>query len=380
MSEITTITSNAPRTIDNVSILTNGELFTRLQTLARVMANSGEMVPQHYRGKPEACMATVMQAARWGMDPFAVAQKTHIVSGTLDYEAQLVNAVITTMAPTKDRLHYEWFGPWENVIGKFQEKTNSNNKKYIAPAWTPADEKGLGVKVWATLKGEDEPRVLDLLLSQAQVRNSTLWASDPRQQLAYLGVKRWARLYCPDVILGVYSADELEERIEKDITPAAARVSISALAETVDASAAQPAPAAEATPPAAAVPAETTSAAAPASPTGEPELAQQLRDAITLANTATRATELRAAVEEQKAVLGIAIYTELKGKAVKKYHQLQAMQKIEKQFDDLSPDLADAPEKFKALEAAIGAAQRHLDPQEYERFATALDDMRPEYC
>jgi len=83
-----------------------------------------------------------------------------------------------------------------------------------------ADEKGCGVRVWATLKSEDESRVLELFLSQAQVRNSTLWGSDPKQQLAYLGVKRWARLYCPDVILGVYTPDEFEpaKRTERDIT------------------------------------------------------------------------------------------------------------------------------------------------------------------
>lgn len=97
--------------IDNVTILTNGELFDRLMTLSRVMAGSGAMVPAHFQKSPDACMAVTMQAARWGMDPFAVAQKTHIVSGTLGYEAQLVNAIITTMSPTKDRLHYDWFGP-----------------------------------------------------------------------------------------------------------------------------------------------------------------------------------------------------------------------------------------------------------------------------
>ena len=58
------------------------------------------------------------------MNPFAVAQKTHVVNGTLGYEAQLVNAVISTMSPTKDRINYEWFGPWERVIGKFVEKTS----------------------------------------------------------------------------------------------------------------------------------------------------------------------------------------------------------------------------------------------------------------
>ncbi|EME5788108.1 recombinase RecT, partial [Salmonella enterica] len=153
--------------------------------------------------KPDSCMAVVMQAARWGMDPFAVAQKTFIVgdSGVLGYEAQLVNAVVNSMAPTKDRIHFEWFGTWENIVGRFVEKTSTKGNKYIVPGWSLADEKGVGVRAYATLKGESEPRELILMLSQAQVRNSTLWASDPRQQLAYLAVKRWARLYCPDVIL-----------------------------------------------------------------------------------------------------------------------------------------------------------------------------------
>lgn len=61
------------------------------------------------RRKPADCMAVAMQAAQWGMNPFAVAQKTHVVNGTLGYEAQLVNAVISTMSPTKDRINYEWF-------------------------------------------------------------------------------------------------------------------------------------------------------------------------------------------------------------------------------------------------------------------------------
>lgn len=53
------------------------------------------------------------------MNPFAVAQKTFIVSGVLGYEAQLVNAVISTRGPLVDRINYDWFGPWEKVIGKF---------------------------------------------------------------------------------------------------------------------------------------------------------------------------------------------------------------------------------------------------------------------
>jgi len=204
------------------AIMMNAPILAEVEKIATRMASAKCTIPNHLVGSEGDCYAVCLQAVQWGMNPYAVAQKTHVVSGTLGYEAQLVNAVITSLAPTKDRLHYEWYGDWTRVLGKFVKKKSQKGNEYMAPNWTPTDEEGLGVKVWATMKGEDEPRVLDLLLSQAQVRNSTLWASDPRQQLAYLGVKRWARLYCPDVILGVYSPDELssEPAKEREVAPA----------------------------------------------------------------------------------------------------------------------------------------------------------------
>ena len=60
-----------------------------------------------------------------------------------------------------------------------------------------------------------------LYLSGVVTCNSPLWVSNPKQQIAYLGVKYWARLYCPEVILGVYSPDEVEQRTEREINPAA---------------------------------------------------------------------------------------------------------------------------------------------------------------
>lgn len=199
--------------------------------LALMMSKGATTVPKHLKGNQADCMAVVLQAMQWQMNPFAVAQKTFIVNGgALSYEAQLVNAVITSKAPVKGRLNFEWFGAWENVIGKMREITSKTKKdedtgepkKYRVPAWSFEDEKGLGIKVWATFKGEDEPRTLELLLTQVRTRNSTLWAEDPKQQIAYLVTKKWARLFCPDVILGVYTPDEFEDSYggEIDITPA----------------------------------------------------------------------------------------------------------------------------------------------------------------
>jgi len=203
------------------ALVLDGDSLDKMMRLAEVMATGRATLPKHFNGNPADCLAVVMQSMQWKMNPFAVAQKTHLVNGVLGYEAQLVNAVITTCAPVVDRLHYEWYGAWEKVIGKFTIK-NGDKGEYRVPGWKLEDEEGLGVKVWATFRGEDEPRVLELLLAQARTRNSTLWADDPRQQLAYLATKRWSRLYCPDVILGVYSPDELEETAPtiRDVSPA----------------------------------------------------------------------------------------------------------------------------------------------------------------
>lgn len=203
------------------ALVLDGDSLDKMMRLADVMATGRATLPKHFNGNSADCLAVVMQSMQWRMNPFAVAQKTHLVNGVLGYEAQLVNAVITTCAPVVDRLHYEWFGEWEKVIGKFEIRKGEKGE-YRTPGWKMADEEGLGVRVWATFRGEDEPRVLELLLAQARTRNSTLWADDPRQQLAYLATKRWSRLYCPDVILGVYSPDELEETSQpmRDLTPA----------------------------------------------------------------------------------------------------------------------------------------------------------------
>jgi hypothetical protein len=203
-----------------------------IMRLADIMAKSRTTIPDHLKGNSADCAAVIMQAMQWQMNPFAVAQKTHVVNGTLGYEGQLVNAAITSSGVTRDRFNYEWFGAWEKIIGKTRvvdvpekgKKGEANYKKayqFHAADYDLKDEDGLGIRIWATLRGETQPRELELLLVQASVRNSPLWATDPRQQLAYLAVKRWSRLYAPDVILGVYTPDELEEanREIRDVTP-----------------------------------------------------------------------------------------------------------------------------------------------------------------
>ncbi|EEQ4572439.1 recombinase RecT [Escherichia coli] len=204
MSNDIAITSQPGATVGTAAAIFSPEGMNQLVRFADLMAQSKATVPAHLAGKPADCLAVTMQAAQWGMNPFAVAQKTHVVNGTLGYEAQLVNAVVSSSSLLATRLNYRWSGDWSNVNGKTDKSPN------------------LTVTVSAVLKGEAEPRELTISMAQAGVRNSPLWEQDPRQQLAYLCTKRWARLHAPDVLLGVYTPDELQEtapRVERDITP-----------------------------------------------------------------------------------------------------------------------------------------------------------------
>lgn len=200
-------------------ITLDDNLFNKCERLAAVMSTSRCTIPKHLQGNKGDCFAVIGQALRWGMDPFAVAQKTHLVNGTLGYEAQLVIAVINNRAPISDRMKFEYFGDWSKVKTKDDKSTD------------------VGVICRATVIGDDEPTELSLTMAQVgTVRNSPLWAADPRQQLAYLAAKRFSRLHFPDVIMGVYTPDELADRgneAPRNVTPKAQNAGASALLNRV---------------------------------------------------------------------------------------------------------------------------------------------------
>ncbi|MDP9568759.1 UNVERIFIED_ORG: hypothetical protein J2806_004446 [Kosakonia oryzae] len=215
-----------------------------------------------------------------------------------------------------------------------------------------------GIIIRARLKGEEQYRELDLLLAQARVRNSTLWADDPRQQLAYLAVKRWARLFCPDVILGVYTPDELEDRQERVINPdPAPRVSVQEITES-----------------------EPQNQTVIDNTDGQETKAEAFRARIDAAETLEAATAVGNQINEAKAALGTALFTELKNKATRRYHLVNNRNKVEAAINSLpSPGEPGAAEQFAAVERTLSAAKRHLGDDLYEKYSITLTDMKPEY-
>lgn len=161
-----------------------GNGMDKMFRLAEQMATSKLSVPEHLRGNVGDCLAIVTQAMLWNMNPFAVAQKTHVVSGRLGYEAQLVIAVVQNSGAIRGAFRFESRGEGANIE----------------------------VRAGAALRGETETTWGEWLsAASVTTKNSPLWKTNVRQQMSYLQAKNWSRLYCPGAILGVYSVDELDD-------------------------------------------------------------------------------------------------------------------------------------------------------------------------
>ena len=174
-------------------MLDDGDTLDKMLRVAEQMATGRCTVPKHLQGSVGDCLAIVTQAMQWDMNPFAVAQKTHVVNGTLGYEAQLVHAVLMKSGAIRSSFHYEYREEGHEV----------------------------SCRVGAVLRGEKDITWGEWLSSgSVQTKNSPLWKTNKPQQMGYLQVKNWGRKYAPGAILGVYTVDELENNND-DYTPPA---------------------------------------------------------------------------------------------------------------------------------------------------------------
>jgi len=182
--------------MQTADIMMNAPLLAQIDHMATRMANAKATIPDHLKGNEGDCWAIIMQSIQWGMNPYVVAQKTHIVGGKLGYEAQLVNAVVQNSGMIEGVFQYEYRGEGEQ----------------------------LQCRVGAVIKGEKVVTWNEwLTLADVKIRNSPLWKTNIPQQIGYLQLKNWVRKYTPGPLLGVYTPDEIPTaaQVEREIGPAA---------------------------------------------------------------------------------------------------------------------------------------------------------------
>ena len=189
---------------------------------AKLLATAGPYLPPFMQGNVGACFANCMRAQELGLSPLTLAKWTYVVeqwSGgqkteQIAYESQMFHAVIESRAPITTRLQIGYEG-------------EGDKRK---------------CRVWATFKGETEPRYFPPLDAdpdqftlgklrpkrndKGKIMGSPLWDTKPDLQLFYNMSRDWARMYCPDVIAGMYGRDEMEDigysaasDLAKDISP-----------------------------------------------------------------------------------------------------------------------------------------------------------------
>lgn len=183
----------APETPRSVSTWLTPQSFEAAEKIAGLMAKCGTL-PKHLVGQPSDCFRIVVQAAKWGMDPFAVGECTSLVHGRMCYEGKLIHAVLIAMGIISEPLDF-----------------------------TYGDEQApnaLSIVVTGTLRRSGITKSIPGTVA-AWRTTSDAWTKDPRMMLAYRGTRVWARLYAPEAIMGVATPDEMDDirTVEATVLP-----------------------------------------------------------------------------------------------------------------------------------------------------------------
>lgn len=169
--------------------------FGHLQRVATLFASS-QLVPSHFQNNAANCFIAMQMAMRMHVDPFMFMQNCYIVHGRPGLEAKLAIALVNSSGLFTDGLDYELRGGPDPM-----------NPDYAARAWT-------------TRKGASKPTqgpwiTWDLVKAEKwdQPKGSAVskWLTMPEIMFQYRAAMFFARLHCPERLMGMQTIDELDD-------------------------------------------------------------------------------------------------------------------------------------------------------------------------
>lgn len=166
--------------------------FEHLQRVAKVFANSS-LVPEHFRGKEADCFIAVEMAMRLQLHPFNLMQSLYVVHGKPGIEAKMAIALINSSGIFEGPVQFKLAGEGANrqcTAFAVHAKTRQLCETTVTMAMAKAEG-------WIDKSGSK-------------------WKTLPDLMLQYRSASFFARLYCPEVIFGMQTREELEEI---DVTP-----------------------------------------------------------------------------------------------------------------------------------------------------------------
>lgn len=161
--------------------------FELAQRMAKALASS-DLVPPQYRNNVSNTLLALEIAQRIGASPLMVMQNLNIIHGKPSWSSQFIIAAI-------------------NSCGRFSPlrfRVEGEGEARVVTAY--ALEKGTGEVL-------DGPPV-SIAMAKAEgwmAKTGSKWATMPDLMLRYRAAAFFGRLYAPDVLMGVYTADEIVE-------------------------------------------------------------------------------------------------------------------------------------------------------------------------
>ena len=183
------------------SVWENKEQFNQLLRAAQMLSQTS-IIPQSYQNKPQDCFVAIEMANRMGVSPMVVMQNMYVVKGKPSWAGQACTMLINSCGKFKDVKHI--------YTG---EKGKPNRGCYVTATRISDGSQVDGVEV-----------TMQMAQSEGWTSNSK-WRNMPELMLAYRASAFFARVYCPEAMMGVQTAEEV---YDADSTPINAATSLTA--------------------------------------------------------------------------------------------------------------------------------------------------------
>ncbi len=196
--------------------LTSFGSVEQMYKLAMTLAES-DIIPLRYQGKPGNVIIALDVASRMGMNPLMVMQNIYVVHGSPGISGQFALALLYRSSKYR-RIEFQLLDPkkgWEAGMRVVGHRKDDPEDKFpdIGTAVTPEMIKG---EKWDADKYDKKG---NLIISK--------WKTLGEQMMRYRAASLFARVYCPELLMGMLTDDELEdahaqEQAMRNVTPAPA--------------------------------------------------------------------------------------------------------------------------------------------------------------
>ncbi len=177
-----------------IDVMASASNFAVALRMADHLSRSS-MVPTVYQGETGKanCMIAIELASRIGASVFAVMQNLDIIHGRPSWRSTFIIATVNAGARfTPMRFRFQGEEGTDDWGCRAVARDRETNEECVGALITIGLAKAEG---WATKGGSK-------------------WKTMPEQMLLYRAAAFWARVYAPELMLGMKTVDELEDSVE----------------------------------------------------------------------------------------------------------------------------------------------------------------------